>query len=127
MAKVKVNRVLIDPKFIGDVCRRCDKWMAEIKSHHGIVTSDVIYKCSAAWKDYPIQYAYTGDMGGSAKLSFAPDATEIDRCVSSDYFRYLLGASDVMWEMGLTLHFGDDGKHSARYHSVEVLVDEDDI
>lgn len=127
MAKKKVNRVLIVPKFIGDVCRRCDRWMAEIRSHHGVITSDVIHMCSAAWKDYPIQYAYTGYMGGCAKLSFAPGATEIDERICSDYFRYLLGASDVLWELGLTLHFGEDGKHAVRHCAVDVLVDKDDI
>lgn len=114
MAKIKVNRVLIDPKFVGDVCRRCDRWMEVMIFHHGVVT------------DF-IEGAYADYKGGCAKLTFDSDATEIDRSICSDCFRFLLDAAFILLDLGLTLHFGSDGKHSVHCHAVEVLVDEDDI
>lgn len=117
MAQIKVKRVLIDPKFVGYVCCRCDRWMEFITLHLGFVKSDV--RCEHG------SYAYLGDVGGRASLTFAREATEKDRSICSHFFGFLLGSAYVLSELGLTLQFGDDGKHSVSHHPVDVLVEED--
>lgn len=123
---------LIPPQFYVDLEEQCDRWfqkMASFAERCGRrLESDITYRASAAWKDQPTHYCYAGDMGGLARLVLVDDAkADADALVSAQsYLDMLFGASQALWELGITLTFNEDGKHKIFNSRIQwVTLDEE--
>lgn len=119
----------VPPKFVKDVERRADDAVGKIRDVGLAVRSDVTYRASAAWKEQPTHYAYIGDFGGVAKLEDAGDRACSDAAytVGKGWLRELFGMATALWELGFTLTFDKDGKHTIFGNYPEwVTVDEID-
>jgi len=120
---------LVKPWFLKDVEKRADDAVGKIRDVGLVVRSDVTYRASAAWKEQPTHYAYIGDFGGVAKLEDAGDRACSDAAytVGKGWLRELFGMATALWELGFTLTFDEDGKHTVFGNYPEwVTVDEID-
>ena len=123
------NAMLVEPKFVKDVERRADEAVRRIYDAGLRVESDVTYRASAAWKENPTHYAYIGDFGGCAKLTWSEgsNVTADKWDVGLGILRELFGMSTALWELGFTLTFDKDGKHTVFGKFPEwVTLDEED-
>ena len=124
---------LVYPHFFADLEKRCNKVHAEMieaaKACGWSFSSDCIYKASAAWKENPTHYCYRGDYGGGASFDGTNeeslrslDGTSARMCLAT-----LRGFSDGLWELGFTLTFDKDGKHTVygKYPKWVTLDNED--
>lgn len=116
--RVRQLASLVNPRFIKDVEKRCDgwfKWLSESAEKCGRkLVSDTTYRASAAWKEEPTHYCYVGDMGGTAHLQRVDETkADADALIQArSFLDVLFGASDVLWELGYTLTFDKNGKHT---------------
>ena len=120
---------LVPPKFLRDVEARADKYMELIRGKGLVVESNITYRASAAWKEQPTHYAYSGDFGGRAKLTWEEGSNV--NAEKWDYglgvLRELFGMADALWELGFTLTFDKDGKHTVYGNFAEwVMLDRQD-
>lgn len=113
----RTQAMAIPERFRRDVERRCDemredleRWAAKCGRR---LESNIHYRASAAWKDEPTHYCYHGDMGATARLVRVDESkADADALVQANmYLDFLLGAAVTLWELGLTLTYGKDGKH----------------
>lgn len=111
-AELYVQTAIVPPWYIADAEKRADKYRERIDETGAKVSSDVIYKESAAWKEHPTHYAYTGDFGGCAKLSFGDKVGDAEKQTAYAYLQCLFGFASALWELGLVLTFDKDGKHT---------------
>ena len=125
-ARVRKRAILVNPDFLRDVEKRADETVAQLNDLGFTVESDVIYKASAAWKENPIHYAYSGDFGGRARLMEAH--SQCDKARGLALMHRLTGMADALWELGLTLTFDKDGKHTVLGKYPQwVTIDADDL
>ncbi len=124
---------LVPPHFFKDIEDRCDSvhtLMLERAERCGwTFSSNAFYKASAAWKDHPIHYCYSGDYGGGAKFDGVTDKSlrGEDGREAKCCFHWLRGVSAGLWELGFTLTFDKDGKHTVfNAHPQWVTLDERD-
>ena len=112
--RLRRHAALVPPKFVKDVERRADDAVGKIRDLGLAVRSDVTYRASAAWKEQPTHYAYIGDFGGGAKLEDAGDRACSDAAyaVGKGWLCELFGMATALWELGFTLTFDKDGKHT---------------
>lgn len=123
--RVRKYAHLVRHRFIKDVEARADKCLRSILDCGIEVVSDVIYKASAAWKEQPIHYAYCGDLGGSARITWRDNIPESEIFEARASLNYLFGMADSMWELGFNLTFDKNGKHTVFGNFPEwVTVDE---
>ena len=127
------NVMLVIPEFVKDVEERCDCLHKEMLEHAAkcgwTFSSNATYRASAAWKENPTHYCYRGDYGGGASF----DGTNEESLRSPDgtsarmYLATLRGFSDGLWELGFTLTFDKDGKHTVygKYPKWVTLDNED--
>lgn len=123
----------IPERFRRDVERRCDEWRTWLDRFAADcgrrLASDIHYRASAAWKEEPTHYCYHGDCGTSAKLErIDKDKGDAEDLMQAQMFLdYLLGAAVALWELGLVLTYGEDGKHRIYgQHPQWVTVKEDE-
>ena len=109
---LRAQTSLVPPWYIADAEKRADTYRQRIDETGAKVLSDVIYRASAAWKEQPTHYAYTGCFGGCAKLSFSKEVSDVEKKTAYAYLQYLFGFAYALWELGLVLTFGEDGKHT---------------
>lgn len=118
--------LLVPEKFVHDLEQRCDKVRALIRELGCVVKSDITYRASAAWKDNPTHYCYTGDMGGCATLE-RRELTEHTLEPAEKLLLGLFGMATAAWELGFVLTFDKDSKHKAfGHHPQWVTLDEED-
>ena len=109
---------IVPPHFFKDIEKKCDdayRFMMEAADKCGwTFSSNATYRASAAWKEHPIHYCYSGDFGGGANFHGVTDES-----LYSDYGRnamgdltWLRGVAAGLWELGFTLTFDKDGKHT---------------
>lgn len=120
--KVLRNGITIPSKYIKDIERLSDRVRKQLDdglSSLGLppFSSDIIYRDSAAWKDYPIHYCYIGDYSFSSvdlsSLSESCSPRILSKIRSIRYYLSLLiGYSQVVWELGGQLTFDEHGKHT---------------
>jgi len=109
---------LVPPHFFNDLEKQCDIWLAELNRFAEMcgrkLETDVTYRASAAWKENPTHYCYSGDMGGTAQLQRVDESkANADALMEATTLLHVLfGASRAVWEMGFTLTFDKDGKHT---------------
>jgi hypothetical protein len=130
--RLRKRVALVRPKFIRDIEARCDKWYAKMAEHAAACgrrfVSNITYRASAAWKDYPTHYCYSGDMGGYARLEKTGEPAQDPEALmlAQHLMDMLYGASAALWELGFTLTFDKDGKHTVFGNYPEwVTVDEE--
>ncbi len=125
---------LVYPHFFADLEARCDKvWAAMVaaaKACGWSFSSEITYRASAAWKDQPTHYAYSGDFGGCAKFDGITDETA--NTENGTKARLLLewldGVSAGVWELGFNLTFDEAGKHTIFNRSAQwVTLEEEEI
>lgn len=108
---------LVAPSNFSDLEKRCDKVYAKLSEGAAKcgrrLVSDCTYRASAAWKESPTHYCYSGDFGGQARLvktgETKPDPDALDN--ANHNLTWLFGVSDSLWELGFILTFDRDGKH----------------
>lgn len=112
--RLRRRAALVAPKFVKDAERRADDAVGKIRDLGLAVRSNVTYRASAAWKEQPTHYAYIGDFGSVAVLEWragiSPDMKDFD--VANGWLRELFGMATALWELGFTLTFDKDGKHT---------------
>ena len=113
------NVVPIPEKFLRDVEKRFDGWREDLDAAAEAcgmrVESNATYHESAAWKEEPTHYCYSGDMGGGARLVEA-DAAKRDAEAEAEAWallREIATAAAALWELGITMTYGADGRHRA--------------
>lgn len=123
---------LVQPDYIRDVEKRADRIAATFKERGLVLCSDVTYRASAAWKEQPTHYAYTGDFGGRARLEDEKEGvccsdTELE--VAKRNLHELFGMAAALWELGYNLTFDKDGKHTifGNYPEWVTIDDPDDL
>ena len=131
--RLRKRAALVSAKFIRDVEAKCDTWFAKMAEHAGKcgrrLESDITYRASAAWKENPTHYCYSGDFGGCARLvkTGEPAADPEALILAQHLMNMLYGASVALWELGFTLTFDKDGKHTVFGNFPEwVTVDEEE-
>ena len=118
--RVRAFVATVPSKFLLDLEKKFDDWRkkldeyAEECGYH--LDSNITYRASAAWKEQPTHYCYIGDFGGSANLicedeSKAQGNKEALR-YAKDYLWSLFGAAQAVWELGFTVTYDKDGKHT---------------
>lgn len=125
--------MLVVPKFVKDVERRADKWHADMldfaRGSGRRFVSNITYHASAAWKEEPTHYCYVGDIGGSASFVVEDKSLEHNGAAKQarNILHMLCGAAITLWELGFTLTFDKDGKHTVygKYPRWVTLDDED--
>ncbi len=117
-ARLRKWAALVPEKFIHDLEAKCDRAYSNMTQHASLLgwrlTSNVTYRASAAWKDQPTHYCYLGDLGGQAKFENMTDenaATQIGE-EALQFLKWLKAVSSGIWELGFTLTFDKDGKHT---------------
>lgn len=124
---------LVPPNFLMDLEARCDEWYSSMASEASlcgrVLSSDITYRASAAWKEQPTHYCYTGDLGSVARLVKRDDAADdqiAEKCAQG-FLNALIGASIAVHELGFVLTFNKDGKHTVFNASAQwVTLDSED-
>lgn len=124
---------LVVPKFFKDVEARCDRvyeaMIAHARACGWAFASNATYRASAAWKENPTHYCYRGDFGGGAAFDGVTEETwhsDHGQGANGD-LNWLRGVSDGLWELGFTLTFDKDGKHTVFNKTPQwVTLDEDE-
>ena len=114
----KEHAALVQSKFLHDLEKKCDEIHADMIEQATKVgwrfETHITYRASAAWKDDPIHYAYIGDCGsigrfvGWTKETHAEEAGRNAQCAHER----LMSISEGIWELGFTLTFDKNGKHT---------------
>ena len=106
-------------RFLRDAEACCDRWRENLDAAAATcgyrLESDITYRASAAWKEHPAHYCYSGYMGESARLVRAVSGCPENPAALVDAkttLSVLYGAAAALWELGLTLTFDKDGKHT---------------
>ena len=110
--------ILVKPAFVKDVEKKLDKWRSELDEYARRcgrrLESNITYRASAAWKEETTHYCYFGDFGGCASFVHE-DKSKADASAFTEatrYFDIIIGAADALWELGLTVTYDKDGKHT---------------
>ena len=114
----KEHAALVQSKFLRDLEKKCDGIRADMMEQAKAVgwkfETHVTYRASANWKDDPIHYAYVGDFGSIGKFVGWTKETheqEAGRNAQWNHER-LIAIAEGIWELGFTLTFDKDGKHT---------------
>ena len=118
---VFVDRVAKVPaEYLKDIEAKADKLhreMLDIAKDLGLhFDTNVVYRASALWKDQPTHYAYFGDFGSVGRFSGpiykdgTPESAREDKM--RDIHQRLIYWAEALWELGFTLTFDKDGKHT---------------
>jgi len=116
--RVREFSATVPDKFLRDLEKKLDGWRANLercaKNCGYRLESDITYRVSAAWKYHPTHYCYVGDMGGIARLvredKSKDNANELTG--ARNYLHLLVGAADSVWELGFTVTYDNEGKHT---------------
>lgn len=118
--RVRAFVASVPSKFILDLEKILDDWRKRLDERAAEcgyrLDSNITYRASAAWKEQPTHYCYIGDFGGSANLICEDEnkGDEKDGALrnAKNYLWRLFGAAQAVWELGFTVTYDKDGKHT---------------
>ena len=118
--RVRAFVASVPSKFILDLEKKLDDWRKKLDEYAEKcgyrLDSNITYRASAAWKEQPTHYCYIGDFGGSANLICEDKTKEAEKSgalrEAKDYLWLLIGAAQTAWELGFTVTYDKDGKHT---------------
>ena len=110
----------VPDKFLHDLEKKLDAWREELDEYAKKcgyrLDSNITYRASAAWKEQPTHYCYIGDFGSSANLVCEDESktkgNEAALRDAKNYLWSLMGAAQAVWELGFTVTYNKDGKHT---------------
>lgn len=74
--------------------------------------SNITYRASAAWKDFPTHYCYIGEYSTSRINYGDSEWTSSEFIGVRSFHSQLVGFARVVWELGGQLTFDEHGKHT---------------